>query len=138
MRRKPIARSQRSTLRTRSRPRRCEGSPVLKEFHYCSMRVTFEKSGDESPPSKALRNLSFGLLLFIGCATHADRLRDVRTDFYAGDLDHSAQAIDKQLRNKHDVDVFKLDRAMVQLAAGKPRECESLLREVRDRFDYLE
>jgi hypothetical protein len=100
--------------------------------------VTFEESGDESPHFKVLRNLSFGLLLFIGCATHADRLRDVRTDFYAGDLDRSAQAIDKRLRNKHDVDVFKLDRAMVQLAAGKPRECESLLREVRDRFDYLE
>src|SRR5262245_11709954 len=73
-----------------------------------------------------------------GCATHADRLRDVRNDFYAGDLDHSAQAIDKRLRNKHDTDVFKLDRAMVQLAAGKPKECELLLREVRDRFDYLE
>jgi hypothetical protein len=73
-----------------------------------------------------------------GCASHADRLRDLRGEFYAGQLDRSAQTIDKRLRNKRDADVFKLDRAIVELAAGKHRECEALLREVRDRFDYLE
>jgi hypothetical protein len=73
-----------------------------------------------------------------GCATHADRLRDVRNEFYAGNLDRASKGIEKRLRNKHDADVFKLDRAIVQLAAGKPKECEALLREVRDRFDYLE
>ncbi len=73
-----------------------------------------------------------------GCATHADRLRDVRNDFYAGNLDRSSQAIEKRIRNKHDADVFKLDRGIVELTAGRPKECEGLLREVRDRFDYLE
>src|SRR5262245_31852866 len=88
--------------------------------------------------SRRNRCISWLLLLLSGCATHADRLRGVRADFYAGDLDRSAQTLDKRLRKKHDADVFKLDRAIVQLAAGKPRECESLLRDVRDRFDYLE
>lgn len=82
--------------------------------------------------------LAFSSAVVAGCATHTDRLRDVRSEFYAGHLDRSTQAIDRQLRNKHDVDVFKLDRAIVQLADGKPKECEALLREVRDRFDYLE
>jgi hypothetical protein len=108
----------------------------LLEFHLSA--TCAEESGDESPHSKGLRRISFCLLLLGGCASHADRLRDVRNDFYAGNLDRSVQAIDKRLRNKHDSDVFKLDRAIVQLAAGKPKECESLLREVRDRFDYLE
>jgi hypothetical protein len=73
-----------------------------------------------------------------GCASHSDRLRDLRGEFYAGRLDRSVQTIDKRLRNRHDADVFKLDRAIVELAAGRPKECEALLREVRDRFDYLE
>jgi hypothetical protein len=73
-----------------------------------------------------------------GCASHADWLRDLRTDFYAGDLGRCEGIIDKRLQNKRDADVFKLDRALVELTAGRPKECESLLREVRDRFDYLE
>jgi hypothetical protein len=73
-----------------------------------------------------------------GCATHADRLRDVRNDFYAGQLERSARELDKRQRQRYDADVFKLDRAIVQLAAGRPGDCETLLREVRDRFDYLE
>jgi hypothetical protein len=80
----------------------------------------------------------FLLFCIAGCSTHADRLRDVRSDFYAGNLDRSAHELEKRQRNKHDADVFKLDRAIVELTAGRPKESEKLLREVRDRFDYLE
>jgi uncharacterized protein len=80
----------------------------------------------------------FLFLWICGCASHADRLRDIRNDFYTGKLDRSAEVIDKRLHSKYDADVFKLDRAIVQLASGKPKECETLLRDVRDRFDYLE
>jgi hypothetical protein len=75
----------------------------------------------------------------VGCATHADRLRDIRQDFFAGNLQQAAVNIDAQLaRPGPDANVLKLDRAMVELAAGRPREAERLLREVRDRFDHLE
>jgi uncharacterized protein len=78
-------------------------------------------------------------LSLAGCATYEQRLGEVRSTFYSGDLDHAAQAIDKDLkRPKHDADVLKLERAIVDLSGGKPKEAEQTLREVRDRFDYLE
>ena len=41
-----------------------------------------------------------------------------------------------RLGNDHDV--LKLERAVIDLANGKPKEAEQLLREVRDHFDHLE
>jgi uncharacterized protein len=74
-----------------------------------------------------------------GCATYDQRFSDVRGTFYSGDLDRAAQAIDKGLKHAHhEADVLKLERAIVDLSAGKPKEAEQTLREVRDRFDYLE
>lgn len=74
-----------------------------------------------------------------GCATHSQQLVDVRQTFYSGDLDHAAGAIDKSLKNPHhDADVLKLEHAMVDLTAGRPKQAEQTLREVRDHFDYLE
>ena len=79
------------------------------------------------------------LPLAAGCATHADRLRDVRAQFCAGDLDQVAATLDRELkRNRRDAEVLKLERAIVDLAAGRPKRAEQTLREVRDRFDYLE
>jgi hypothetical protein len=78
-------------------------------------------------------------LSLAGCATYSDRLSDVRQTFYAGDLDRTAQAIDKSLKHPgHDADVLKLEHAMVDLTAGRPQQAEQALREVRDHFDYLE
>lgn len=78
-------------------------------------------------------------LILSGCATHADRLAEVSRTFYQGDLDRAAASIDKSLkRGGSDADVLKLDRAIVDLAAGRPREAEQTLREVRDRFDDFE
>jgi len=83
--------------------------------------------------------LSLGFL--IGCATHADRLHDVRTLFHNGDLVGAGEAIDKQLNKRgsgKEADVLKLERSMVELCSGRPEQAEQTLREVRDRFDYLE
>ncbi len=75
----------------------------------------------------------------IGCATHADQLVKVRSFYQAGDLAAAEHLLDEELKkNKSDADVLKLERAMVRLAAGKPKETEQILREVRDRFDELD
>jgi hypothetical protein len=74
-----------------------------------------------------------------GCATYADRLATVRNEFVTGDLERAELALEKKsFRGRFDRDVVKLDRSIVQLAEGKPREAEQSLREVRDRFDHLE
>ena len=84
----------------------------------------------------------FSLLLVVvcvaGCATHADRLRTARQQFYANNLTQATEAIDEQIeRDRGDADVLMLDRAMVSLAAGQPKVSEKTLLEVRDRFEYL-
>jgi hypothetical protein len=77
--------------------------------------------------------------VFAGCATHSDHLRTIREEFYAGNLEQAAARIDKQLAHgRADQDVLRLDKAIVELSAGRPREAEALLCNVRDRFDYLE
>ena len=69
---------------------------------------------------------------------HGDRLRDVCNDFFAGNLDQTGTKIDGYAkRYRGEADVLKLDRALVELSAGRPREAERMLREVRDSFDHL-
>ncbi len=74
-----------------------------------------------------------------GCATHHDRIAPVREAFFAGDLARAKEQLhakkDVRLRNE---DVKALDEAMIELAAGRPREAERILRRVRDRFDHLQ
>ena len=74
-----------------------------------------------------------------GCATHADRIQPVREAFHVGQLGAAAAALDEsrdaRLRNE---DVKQLDRAVIELASGRPADAERLLREVRDRFEHLE
>ncbi len=78
-------------------------------------------------------------ILVAGCATHADRLRDARQAFYRGDLAAAQSLLDREIdRGKNDVDVLRLERAMVLLAAGNTGEAQRELRSVRDRFDHLE
>ncbi len=78
-------------------------------------------------------------VMLSGCASHVDRVVSVRNDFYAGNLE-SARTRAQDLRDKHksDQDVFDLDRAMIELCAGHPKEAEKLLRRVRDDFDKYE
>jgi uncharacterized protein len=74
-----------------------------------------------------------------GCATHHDRIAPVREAFFAGDLARAKEQLhakkDLRLRNE---DVKQLDEAMIELASGRPREAEQILRQVRDRFDHLQ
>jgi len=83
--------------------------------------------------------LCAGLLLLAGCSTHADRLRQIRTAYYSGDLDRATALIGKETKKrKGEGGVLQLEQAMVDLALGRPAEAERTLRIVRDRFDDLE
>jgi hypothetical protein len=76
-----------------------------------------------------------------GCSTYADRLREVRTEFHSGQLAAAEKFVDAELPKKRrakEADVLKLERAMIELSSGKPAAAERTLREVRDRFDFLE
>lgn len=99
---------------------------------------------NESQQPRVISGLWRGMCLVIlavwsGCASHVDRVVSVRNDFYAGKLE-TARAEVQELRDKHkaDEDVFDLDRAMIELCAGHPKEAEKLLRRVRDDFDKYE
>ena len=81
------------------------------------------------------------LFFTTGCTSYADRLRTVRQDFYSGNLAAADQFVKKELPKRgrsKEADVLKLERAMVELSSGRPSDAERTLREVRDRFDYLE
>ncbi len=76
-----------------------------------------------------------------GCSSYADRVRDVRTQFQSGNLVSAEQVIAAELpkrRRAKEADALKLERAMIELSSGRAAEAERTLREVRDRFEYLE
>jgi uncharacterized protein len=105
---------------------------------------SWSSSTNEVSPQQLIQSLMrvIGLVVIAavcGCASHVDRVVSVRNDFYAGKLE-SARAEVQELRDKHksDEDVFDLDRAMIELCAGHPKEAEKLLRHVRDDFDKYE
>jgi hypothetical protein len=78
-------------------------------------------------------------LWLTGCAAHVDRLREVRGEFYANNIEPTRQQLEKYAKKYgREADNFKLDRAIVELSAGHPKDAERLLREVRDSFDYYE
>jgi hypothetical protein len=78
------------------------------------------------------------LLVFLaGCASHADRLRQVRSAYYSGNVETASIELDKYSREyRREAECCKMDRAVAELAAGRPKEAEKLLREVRDALDY--
>jgi uncharacterized protein len=79
------------------------------------------------------------VLIASGCATHTNRLIPVRNSFYVGDLEKAQQLLEEHLeQDRGDTNVLLLEKASVQLAAGRPAEAERHLRHVRDEFDYLE
>ena len=76
---------------------------------------------------------------FSGCASHYDRVWVVREEYHSGRLDLAREAVDKQLQShKGESDVFLLDKAMIELVSGRPKQAEQILRGVRDRFDDFE
>ncbi len=77
------------------------------------------------------------LLLAAGCQTHADRLRLVRMQFYQDAVETASITLDKYIAAyPREAEAFKLDRAVVELAAGRPKEAEKLLHDCRDALDY--
>lgn len=95
------------------------------------------------PPRLGLVSLRLVAVLFLaatlGCTTYSSRVREARQAFYSGDLATSEALLDKlDDRRPGERDVIKLDQAIVDLVQGRPQEAEEKLREVRDRFDYLE
>lgn len=75
-----------------------------------------------------------------GCATHADRVRAARSSYYDGNLLTARAKIDEQLKKgpKKENDVLLLDQSVIDLFTGESKQAKTSLREVRDRFDYLE
>ncbi len=79
------------------------------------------------------------VLFSAGCSTHSKRISQPRNLFYDGQLDACRESLEKLAKsNRHDRDVVNLDLAVVDLLAGQPKQAETKLREVRDRFDHLE
>ncbi|HWB09784.1 MAG TPA: hypothetical protein VG826_11180 [Pirellulales bacterium] len=86
-------------------------------------------------------SLAVSCLLFaaVGCATHERRLLAIRDGFYSGDLIEAETALDEGLkRDRRDGEVLLLERSIVDLAEGRPKQAEAALRTVRDRFEELE
>lgn len=80
-----------------------------------------------------------GVFSASGCATHGDRLESIRASFNAGRIEQAESIVQREItKRKSDADVLKLDRAIIQLADGRPADAERTLREVRDQFDFLE
>lgn len=74
-----------------------------------------------------------------GCSTHAKRLMAPRSLFHQGQMDECRVKLEKLAKShRADRDVAMLDLAMVDLVSGRPKQAEQRLREVRDRFEYLE
>lgn len=79
------------------------------------------------------------LALVCGCSTHADRAKEIRSAYHAGNLNEAKARIDTAIeKNSREADVLKLDRASILLTEGKPKEAEAMFREVRDRFEAQE
>ncbi len=71
--------------------------------------------------------------------THAKQLKSLRSSYYSNHLEEAAKLADKEIKSrKSDADVLKLERAMIDLSAGRAKQAEQTLREVRDHFDAFE
>jgi hypothetical protein len=80
------------------------------------------------------------LCLLTGCASFGERTTKIRSNFANGDLAKANAEIEKALktRKRSDADLHNLNRAIISLSSGKPKEAETLLRQVRDNFDHHE
>jgi hypothetical protein len=89
-----------------------------------------------------LRTIGFIAILCLlkGCASYGERTAKVRYEFTSGNIAKANVELDKALKTvkRSDADLLKLNRAIIALSSGKPKEAETLLREVRDRYDQLE
>ena len=84
--------------------------------------------------------LTIVLMSLVGCASHFDRLQPIRQAFFDGNLTAADEHVEKLLKKKRkgERDVLMLDKAIIELASGRPKDAEQILRKVRDSFDDLE
>ncbi len=76
------------------------------------------------------------LTFLAGCATHQQKIDLARQQYWQGNFAASNTNLDQALkRPKRDVEILKLDQAMVNFSQGDLEAAAGLLREVRDRFD---
>ncbi len=74
-----------------------------------------------------------------GCASHGEPGPRPAAGVLLGDLATAETHVDQLLEKpKHDKDVLELDRAMVLLTSGRPKEAEQIMRTVRNHFDEFE
>jgi len=90
---------------------------------------------------RSIGSIVFAMLVLgsIGCSTYSDRLSSTRRDLWDGDINGAIAKIDEEIEDyPNDANVLKLDRAILELADGRPKDAEQTLREVRTEFDHLE
>ncbi len=83
--------------------------------------------------------ISVLMTLASGCATYSDRVTAIRSALYRGRTGRALKLVSKEIRSSdEDANALILDRAILELADGRPSDAERSLREIRDRFDHLE
>jgi len=76
---------------------------------------------------------------FLGIAIGGATLAEPRNLFYSGQMEQCRERLTKLSKShRGDRDVVLLDLAMVDLVDGDAKSAEQRLKEVRDRFEYLE
>jgi uncharacterized protein len=75
-------------------------------------------------------------VLLSGCVSHQKRVEQARIHYWQGDFEAAQSNLDQALqRPKKDLEVLKLDQAMIRFSNNELKQAGELLREVRDRFD---
>jgi hypothetical protein len=117
--------------------------PELGEVEKCHDGI-FQRTTRPRPTAQALSVCQLFALVVAccatcGCTTYEQRLMAVRDQFYSGNLEVARQTIDKERkRYKKEADVLLLEKSIIELADGHPKQAEQLLRQTRDSFDHLE
>jgi len=79
------------------------------------------------------------MLSGVGCTTYSNRLTHTRRELAQGKIAAAIASVDDNIaKTPGDANVLKLDRAILELADGRPRDAEQTLRQVRNEFDHLE
>ena len=79
------------------------------------------------------------LAVCCGCTTYAQRAARMREAYESNQVAAAqAAAAEALARERANADLVKLDRAMIELAAGDAQAAERTLREVRDSFESME
>ncbi|MDR2763194.1 MAG: hypothetical protein LBB88_11360 [Planctomycetaceae bacterium] len=75
-----------------------------------------------------------------GCKSFGERHFKIRDEFIDGKIDKAKSDVDVAIKtsSRKDVDLLKLNKAIIDLCSGRPKSAELLLREVRDNFDRIE